>query len=567
MQNRMFDLQVSEYPWNQARSRLTERRARKVKCDEGKPACHRCISTGRTCDGYGIWGGGSNKYAERLGIKVSPLSHRSQHPRLLVNVPVSSYTPDEQLYLDWFYIRTVPKIPGMFPHGFWSTLLRQASVTEPAVFHATLALSSAHKTTRGDDKVKNDTEIAAEKDGFMIRNYSKAIRHLQPHLAAKGRASTRITLIACAIFTCLEFLRGNFRTAQTHLKSGLRVLRESYGDEQNGAVILRATDATDQWIVETFHRLHVQVALFHRSHRRPSLILHQQQQHHHLSSLTPLSPKFHSLKKAWINLNHILYKILALRGPIPAHQVSTPSPANPGTRNTSSLPQQQHLQASLTRWHTTYHASKPHLDPHEPTLVIDAMMKNFFSLASLLCATALASELAFDAHTPTFLAILSNSIHLWTSRPPSRTCDRAGFNMAHSIVDFGWVPPLYYTAVKCRVRRVRLHAARLLESTLHREGIWDCRIMSRVMRRVMEIEDEGLCRGGGGGGGFALDGVPGLEELEAPVVPLESRLGEVKVGMEDGTVESVVVEYRRARHGAQWERVCVALTDPDSGCT
>ncbi len=27
-------------------------RIRKVKCDEGKPTCARCTSTGRTCDGY-----------------------------------------------------------------------------------------------------------------------------------------------------------------------------------------------------------------------------------------------------------------------------------------------------------------------------------------------------------------------------------------------------------------------------------------------------------------------------------------------------------------------------------
>ncbi|KAL2807765.1 hypothetical protein BJX63DRAFT_60948 [Aspergillus granulosus] len=25
---------------------------RRVKCDEGKPSCSRCVSTGRKCDGY-----------------------------------------------------------------------------------------------------------------------------------------------------------------------------------------------------------------------------------------------------------------------------------------------------------------------------------------------------------------------------------------------------------------------------------------------------------------------------------------------------------------------------------
>ncbi|KAF2444004.1 hypothetical protein P171DRAFT_23850 [Karstenula rhodostoma CBS 690.94] len=493
-------------------------KARKVKCDEGKPACHRCISTGRRCDGYGIWGGGGNGYAEPLGATASPFSRRSQHPLLLVSVPAPCYTSDEQLYLDWFYVRTVPKIPGMFPHGFWSTLLRQASMAEPAILHATLTLSSAHKTTRGEEDFTKRMKTPDEQDDFMLRNYSKAIRHLQPHLATKDRASLRIALIACAIFTCLEFLRGNFMTAQTHLTNGLRVLQESYGDEHNGVVILRATDATDQCIIETLQRLHVQVELLHLTHRRPTLILQP-----HQPPLTLPTTTFHSLKEAWTELNAILHQIVALRGTTPAHKVS---PTH-RTCTTSLIPLQQHLHTSLHNWHTTYLASKPLLDPQEPTLVINAIITNFYTLASILCATALASELAYDAHTPRFLAILENSIHIWNSRPLATTCDKAGFNMAHSIVDFGWVPPLYYTAIKCRVGRVRLHAVRLLEGTLHREGIWDCRILSRVMRRVMEV----------------------------------------KVGLEDEMGESVVVEYRKAWSGAQWERVCVALTDPGYGCS
>lgn len=529
---------------------LTEGRARKVKCDEGKPSCDRCISTGRLCDGYGIWGGGGR--SAELPASTQILSSRgSQRHHQLFNFPVSCHTPDEQLYLDWFYIKTAPKIPGMFPHKFWSTLLRQASATEPAVLHATLTLSSAHKTS-GDEVVADTMKITGIQKYFLLRSYSKAIRHLQPHLATKDRASARVALIACAVFTCLELLRGNFKTAQAHLQSGLRVLQE-YGNGQNGVVMLGAADTTDQLIIEMFQRLHVQVALFHYTHRSPAVIILQ-----HQPSLPPPLARFQTLKQAWDDLILILYQIVALRGTAPPHNLSPSSAINHGTCTTELIPLQQHLQATLHDWHTTYLSSKPLLDPQEPTLVINAIITNFYSLASILCATCLSSELAYDAHTPAFLAILRGSVHLWASRPEGKTC-RAGLNMAHSIVDFGWVAPLYYTAIKCRVRRVRLQAVRLLESTLHREGIWDCRIMSRVMRRVMEIEDEELCIGSGGE--FALDVVPGAEELEKPGVPLERRLGWIRIGMEDEMVKSVVVEYRRACYRAQWERMDVVFTD------
>ncbi|KAH8753266.1 hypothetical protein F5883DRAFT_574867 [Diaporthe sp. PMI_573] len=41
---------------------------RRVKCDEGWPGCQRCLSTRRTCDGYGVWGGGT-------GLKASTPSN------------------------------------------------------------------------------------------------------------------------------------------------------------------------------------------------------------------------------------------------------------------------------------------------------------------------------------------------------------------------------------------------------------------------------------------------------------------------------------------------------------
>jgi hypothetical protein len=61
-------------------------------------------------------------------------------------------------------------------------------------------------------------------------------------------------------------------------------------------------------------------------------------------------------------------------------------------------------------------------------------------------------------------------------------------NMSRCIVDIGWIPPLYYTAIRCRIHRVRLHAIRLLESTSHREGICDARISAAVARTVMQLE-------------------------------------------------------------------------------
>ena len=242
-------------------AKLTQSRARKVKCDEGKPACNRCVSTGRNCDGYGIWGGGHRPQEKD--------SHFSSHQTVqrdctLVQIPAQCYTVDEKTYMSWFQLRTITKIPGTFTNGFWLTLLQQASKSEPAVFYAMLTLSSAHKVETNSGEPFTKLPMPDRQKRFMLHNYSKAITHLQPHLNTKTTASTRIVLIACIVFTCLEFLRGNFKTAQNHLRNGLLVLQENFSDTCDITLHLRSTGSTDNWILEIFQRLLVQVELFHR---------------------------------------------------------------------------------------------------------------------------------------------------------------------------------------------------------------------------------------------------------------------------------------------------------------
>ena len=102
-------------------------------------------------------------------------------------------------------------------------------------------------------------------------------------------------------------------------------------------------------------------------------------------------------------------------------------------------------------------------------------------------------------------------------------------DMHRSILDLGWIPLLYFAATKCRVPRLRREALSLLGRTSHREGIWDARIASLVARRVVEVEEGGvcLCRPSQGTGSETGRGDQGREEGcgDGPrVVCLESSL-------------------------------------------
>jgi len=59
--------------------------------------------------------------------------------------------------------------------------------------------------------------------------------------------------------------------------------------------------------------------------------------------------------------------------------------------------------------------------------------------------------------------------------------------------EMGVIPPLYFTAVKCRDTTVRHEAIRLLGLARPRkEGLWDARALSRIAERVVEIEENGM---------------------------------------------------------------------------
>ncbi|KAK7428470.1 hypothetical protein QQZ08_005089 [Neonectria magnoliae] len=167
---------------------------RKVKCDEGRTACRRCISTGRVCDGYGVWAAEAASTAIASALSAC---------------------------------RTATKLPASFVYEFWTSLLLTASSSEPAVLHAVLALGSVHKTgIVNTDLARHTRNVPDEQERFMLRHYGKAIDHLQPHFSIKDRTSFRVGLIACVVFICLEFLRGHFHAAQIHFQNGLQLLGE-----------------------------------------------------------------------------------------------------------------------------------------------------------------------------------------------------------------------------------------------------------------------------------------------------------------------------------------------------
>lgn len=97
----------------------------------------------------------------------------------------------------------------------------------------------------------------------------------------------------------------------------------------------------------------------------------------------------------------------------------------------------------------------------------------------------------YDSCTDDFRSIVDQSVQLF-QLVASRALDNTAFKFHQSHAQFtsdmGWLPPLYFTALKCRNTGIRHHAIELLRPTPSREGFWDAKVAASVAAFVIGLE-------------------------------------------------------------------------------
>lgn len=530
---------------------------RRVKCDEGRPACQRCVSSRRVCDGYGIWGGGSKVYspaaAARSALGVVALSKATSVQRPTVS-------DAEHRYLDWFTQRTATKMAGMFAWDFWDNLLLQATANEPAVLHAVLALSTAHHSrfSRGLTEISDPhtswTDVPGALEEFTLQQYNKAIGHLSQQPSSKGgnvKPVVRVTLITCAVFISLEVLRGNYRTANKHLQNGLRLLDQMKpstptGPRRTGSMTLvvgpkHNREVIDDWLVDTFARLNLQSTLASGTSGAAT--------HQVLSrTLSAELPKhaYASVQQARLHIDRLMNNIICLQADIECEEEIA----------AEHLAERNQIQDELRMWHRAFTVyQKEYIDFYNiKDRLAATVLRSFHAMASVMVATCFSqnSEMDFDAHTAHFMNIINNSIEMFTMIMAFLPKSTYGV----STVDVGWLPPLYYTAIKCRVQRIRHQAIMLMSVSGHNEGFWDARIAVIVAKDIVKTEEGDFYTGMGCLDGFneLTDPLPAEEELcSYPILAEDRRVSNVQVSLPDGTSESLVVSWQSKLKDGRWE--------------
>ncbi|KAL5454463.1 hypothetical protein PMIN06_004930 [Paraphaeosphaeria minitans] len=480
---------------------------RRVKCDEGLPACGACVSTGRVCDGYGIWGGGGNRYEQRKAASAVAKPVTATQCRKSATLPVSGspFPPvipvsnaKEHLHFQFFKEQTLSRLPGLYSRKYnnlWESLLVQACAEEPAVMYAVLAISSAHRRKVFDGASRNRVLLLPDKqEEFLLRNYCKSIQHLQPRFHDSGVHSMRTALITCLIFIYLELLRGAYERAYDHLDGGLKVLadlnhetnrkRQQPRDCSFKSFPDSNQDSIDAFLIEAFTRLRVQME-FSILRSGTGFALE--------SKLPPDLPtlRFSSFHEAWHYLDRVFDVINLLSQPIRnGSYASWPD----GYWN-MIMTEQRFMQGSLGSWLRSLTATIADTNDDDELKGYN-MLRTYHTMAEIMGATCLSPEQKiFDQYILGFLGIVNRCSDIASSGISSeKICrgSRLPETRCRPWPDLSWNPPLYYTAIKCRDHQIRRPALGLMPSFWRYEIFWGLgtlNIFSIVAQEVIRMEE------------------------------------------------------------------------------
>lgn len=233
---------------------------RRVKCDEQRPKCKRCISAGWQCTGYATEG------------RPKPESTIQ-----IYNIPFKipgSRTDRELLH---FYCSEAAQCLSRFADStLWTQLILQRSQHQPVIRNSLVALSSLYREYLkvGSNRLGNSPE--------SIQLMARSHKQLSTYLLTPG-ASPEAALVCSLIFYVFECLVGNTKQAIWHLDRGLELLKYFWVDDPD---LLAKMDPIYPQLKIIFSHLDVHASIFSWE-RMPVLKLAS---HDHVTSLSDVVP-------------------------------------------------------------------------------------------------------------------------------------------------------------------------------------------------------------------------------------------------------------------------------------
>ncbi|KAI1629070.1 hypothetical protein EDD37DRAFT_615984 [Exophiala viscosa] len=440
---------------------------RKVKCDESKPDCDRCLSTGRRCDGY------ETEQRSQDGLVLYKPQTISRPPSF------SILSAQESRSFQYFYEQTSSQLSGFHGCDFWSGTVLQLASEDEAVRHGVVALASLHENF-GVGRVNG-----GDSEHFALKQYNLAIRrHMNQLESPKSQAGIECHLAACLIFISIEIIRGHFASSLSLLKKSFGVFEELLRNRK----YLQKTASND--LLKTFgsqlNRLESQAV---------GLVGAKAWGTPYASRIRGPPPKlpkaFSSAAEARDYFEYYANAFILGSG-------TSSGPANVAPMDNDI--QQGDLRAQLyifNHWSNGLDdliGRSNNMPANERAALGVLQIERLILTTSLDVITQRTSvdlQVMWDKYTDTFAQIVNLAQSILEMVEPSN--DKApASRKPYFTLDLGLVGPLYDIARRCRDPQIRRRAIGLLYAYPRQEGMFDGVLAARVAERVVEIEEASL---------------------------------------------------------------------------
>ena len=444
-------------------------RSRRIKCDEAVPACLKCKSTDRKCDGY-------QKPGFIFRTVIGSLDKRLPHPSSTHN----PNSPEEGRALQFYRERTALKLSDHAHPDFWLRLVPQLGCSDPAVKHMMIAIASVEEAL---DIAENPWRCYDS----CLRHHSKAIRSIT---RTRPSPPLEVALIFALLFSTYSNMHGRSSSAIVHVNNGLNIIREwrsSYPSSRQAPH--DPSELIENQIGPIFMRLEQQIlGMTPGSEQDPGVHPEPVGQPELLPFLIPrVFADFNSAQKYLRAVMSIILHSMQLYNLFPTQDLNSVRALQ--SRN------------YLAEWLQSFEACRI-IQPQQPVDVSASKLCllleiHYRSFLIMLNTFSFQNETTFDNFEADFAFIITQARMLINVQSNDR--DQNGSNGNHDRskqfeTSLGLIPPLFLTATRCRNPITRRKALSLLRThALDRtEGIWNNKSAARIAEQVMLIEEHGV---------------------------------------------------------------------------
>ncbi|KAF5023391.1 hypothetical protein F66182_4548 [Fusarium sp. NRRL 66182] len=416
-----------------------------------KPSCQRCQTSKRQCDGY-LPEDSTVTRRQLAGVArqisvVGPISQALlQYPRYRSR----SASPSHLSLFDVFRDLTAPSTASFIPSRFWTRELLQLAHSEPAVWHATLALGALHRRHemywQGQGHHGNEGLWSQANE-----NYARAISY-----AAHVKDPIRLLSLSLALVSITNMM-GRWSESKVHIMAGHGLLSQAgHGVETMSAA-------------EMLTRLDLQAMTF--SDSSAPYAYRDAPRAVRIDQDVRGNAQLESYGQAGTALFGLMRRLM---------MVGETWAGNAGIEDYEMV---ESLTQDIASWeYKMGQFEKNHANPHDE---MGAVSVRLYHTLLRMCLTAggYGPETRWDRLLGYYERILTLAETLRSSMSDARV---------HSPLSLepGLIVPVFMVAQRCRHPWLRRRAIGFLHKIKRQEGMWFSDGAAAVAQRIMEIEGQ-----------------------------------------------------------------------------